>query len=451
MYIKIIPFVFLFSVLIPFTSEAQTFDANKLDSLINYIDKNNRGMGSISLFHEGKEIYQKSCGYENLGDSVKATAKTKYRIGSISKTFTAAIIMKLVQDKKLTLETTLSEFYPQIENADKITISHLLQHRSGIDNFTDHDYYSFNTQAHTKEKLLEKIGSHSNKFEPDEKIQYSNSNYVLLTFIAEDVSKRKYSELLQRYISKPCSLKNTYAGGKINPNEYEAFSYKKNTNWELDSETDMSIPLGAGNIVSTPTDLNKFLFGLFDDKIIKTEKLYQMLKLKDNYGYGIFQVPFYDKKGFGHTGGIDGFHSAAYYFPDEKLSIAITSNGMAFPINDIIIGALSIYFGKKYDFPEFKEAVTIDSDDLEKYLGVYSGNNFPLKLIIKKEDNTLIAQGSGQPSFPLEYVGENTFVFETARIEILFHPEEASMTFKQNGMTFELMKECSGELHSPNH
>ena len=437
---KIIVLIFLLGITL--TLSAQSFDKQKMDSLFSIIEKNEKGMGSVSLFYDGKEVYRKSYGYADIENKLENNATTKFRIGSISKTFTATIIMKLVESKKLSLSTNLSDFYPQIKNADKITISHLLQHRSGIANFTSmEDYIQWNTEKQTKEQIINRIRLGGVSFEPNEKFEYSNSNYALLTFIAEDVSKKKFSELLQEMIVKPCQLKSTFVGGNINVENNEALSYTRLSEWTLEKETDMSIPLGAGFIVSTPSDLNAFLNCLFAGKLVKEETLNQMTTIIDGFGFGLIQVPFYDMKGYGHTGGMDGFQANAFYFPQEKVSIALTSNGVVYPLNDIIIGSLSIYFGKEYQLPQFEKSITLTAEELDNYLGVYSTSAFPLKLTISRNGNTLIAQGTGQPSFPLECVEKNRFKFDQARLELEFIPTENKMILKQNGMTFDMKRE----------
>lgn len=421
---------------------ARDFDKAKMDSLFSSIENHDKGMGSVSIFEDGKEVYQKSYGYSDLEKDIKATSSTKYRIGSISKTFTATVIMKLIERGDISLSTPLRNFYPPIKNSDKITVEHLLQHRSGIANFTSaEDYMEWNTLKHNKGQLITKIVAGVANFAPGEKFEYSNSNYVLLTFIAEEITGRSFSVLLNQFVLQPCGLKDTYVGSKINPAVNEAYSYVKLSEWKREKETDMSIPLGAGFIVSTPTDLNKFLYNLFAGKIVSNESLNKMTSLKDNFGLGLFKVPFHDMTGYGHTGGIDGFHSNAFYFPDSKVSIALTENGMAYPLNDIIVGALSIYFGKEYSLPQFSEAISLNAEDLDKYLGVYSTSTFPLKLTITKDGNTLIAQGTGQPSFPLEYIGENKFKFDAAKLELEFFPDSSKMILKQGGMTFEMTRE----------
>ncbi|HSH53304.1 MAG TPA: serine hydrolase domain-containing protein, partial [Bacteroidales bacterium] len=232
---------------------AQHFDQSRMDSLFSIIENNDKGMGSISIVKDGKEVYQNTIGFLNIEKQIPINKDTKFRIGSISKTFTATIIMKLVEHDKLSLDTKLAKFFPKITNAEKITIKHLLKHRSGIYNFTSaSDYLSWMEQPITKEELVKKIVANGIVFEPGEKTKYSNANYVLLSFIAEDVTGKNFSKILEEFITQPCKLKHTYFGSNINTKNNEAMSYNKLHEWELATETDMSIPMGAGSIVSTP-------------------------------------------------------------------------------------------------------------------------------------------------------------------------------------------------------
>ena len=166
-----------------------------------------------------------------------------------------------------------------------------------------------------------------------------------------------------------------------------------------------------------------------------------MKKMVDNIGMGLFQIPFYDKKAFGHNGGIDGFRSNTAYFPSDKVSIAFTSNAMAMNMNDMLLGALSIFFGKEYALPEFKLALELSTTDLDIYLGTYSSPDFPLKVTITKNDNILTGQASGQSSFPLEAYEPDKFRFDQAGLKLEFLPKENEMILKQGDSEHILTKE----------
>ena len=423
------------------TSFAQKFDKEKLDLYFQTLENNNKFMGSVALSENGKIIYTKTIGFSDVESKTKPNETTKYRIGSISKSFTSAMILKAREENKLSLATTIDQYFPLIKNSNKITISNLLNHRSGIHSFTtNEDYLSWNTKKKSEEELLKIIEDGGSDFEPNSKADYSNSNYVLLSFILEEIYKKPYSEILQEKIIKPISLKNTYAGGKINLKNDEAHSYTFENHWIKETETDLSIPLGAGAIVSTPSDLLQFTNALFNGKIISEKNLKLMETIKDDYGSGLFQMPFGTKKAFGHTGGIDGFSSNYGYFPEEKVAFALTSNGSNYTNNNIAIAVLNAVFNQPYEIPTFK-TLDLSSADLDQYLGIYSSKDIPLKITVTKNDTTLMAQATGQSAFPLNASDKNIFKFDQAGIVLEFMPANKTMILKQGGKNYNFIKD----------
>lgn len=413
-----------------------------MDSLFTVIDSNQQGMGSVSIYTDGKEVYNNAIGFSNVEKGLKANANTKYRIGSISKTFTSAIVMQLVEGGKLTLETTLDKYYPALPNATNITIEHLLRHRSGLYNFTNSPaYLNWMEAPKSEDELIEIFIENGIVFEPGEKFEYSNTNYVLLSFIIEKVEKKSFAKVFDERVTKGLRLSNTYYGGKIASGTDEAQSYTLQDGWKLATETDMSIPSGAGSIVSTPSDLNRFFYALFQGDVVNQESLHRMTKIEEGYGLGLFQIPFYEKKAFGHNGGIDGFQSNASFFQNDGVGLAYITNGAVMGMNDILIGVLSIYFGKDYELPSFTPAIEMTSEALDQYLGVYSSEAMPLKITITKKGNQLMAQATGQPAFPLEPYEENKFRFTAAGIKMEFLPNNEKMILNQGGGRFEFSLE----------
>ena len=148
--------------------------------------------------------------------------------------------------------------------------------------------------------------------------------------------------------------------------------------------------------------------------------LKSMTTIKDGYGLGIFKIPFHERYAFGHNGGIDGFSSSLAYFPEDKVAIAFCSNGMNYPMNDILIGLLSCYFDKPYKIPDFK-TVALAADKLSAYEGEYTSEQLPLVITVKQDNGKLTAQATGQPSFPLDAVSETEFRFDQAGIVMIFN------------------------------
>ncbi len=222
----------------------------------------------------------------------------------------------------------------------------------------------------------------------------------------------------------------------------DVFSYYHGGDgWELATLTNPEVPRGAGAINATPTELNVFLNGLFTGKLVSEQSLEKMMDIEEGYGIGLFQVPFYDKKAYGHTGGIDGFQSNAFYFPNENVAVSYTANGIVMPRNDVMIGVLSIYFGRDYDLPAFKPGLKLTEEELEPYLGIYSSPTFPMKVTISNEGNTLIGQATGQTSFPLDCFEKDKFKFDQAGLVLEFDPQNEVMVLKQGGGSFTLTKE----------
>jgi CubicO group peptidase (beta-lactamase class C family) len=421
---------------------AQIPDKAKLDRYFDALEKNNKFMGSASLIQNGKTVYSRSVGFADIETAKKADENTKYRIGSISKTFTSAMVFKAIDDKKLQLTDKLEKYFPDIANAGKISIGDLLSHRSGIHNFTDdQDYRTWNTTPKSSAEMIEVIKKGGSDFEPGSKAAYSNSNYVLLSFILERIYKKTYAEILSDKIIKPAGLKNTYYGGKIDPAKNEATSYNWNGKWEKWTETDMSVPMGAGAVASTPADLSKFMEALFAGKIISAASLEQMKTIRDNYGMGLFKFPFNNKTSFGHTGGIDGFSSMLGYFPEDGLTMAITSNGSNYEDNNIALAMLSWYYNIAFEVPEFK-SYAHTTEELSKFVGNYASAGFPLQVLITLNGSTLMAQATGQSAFPLEGNAKNIFGFVPANLTLEFKPESSQMILKQGGgvYTFDKVK-----------
>ncbi|MBP8157169.1 MAG: beta-lactamase family protein [Flavobacterium sp.] len=418
---------------------ATTFAQNdwaKLDSLFTLLESNNKFMGSVAISEGGKILYQKSVGITNIYSKQRATNATKYRIGSISKMFTSAMVFKAVEENKLSLDQTIDAYFPSVPNAKKITVSHLLNHRSGIYNITNSgDYWTYYTKPKAQAEMVAIIAKSKSDFEPDSKADYSNSNYILLSYILENVYKKSFGEILTEKITTPIGLKNTYLGNRINLGKNECYSFTYTEEWVTEKETDPSIPLGAGAVVSNPTDLTIFIENLFAGKIISKKSLEQMTTIKENYGMGIFQVPFDKRKGFGHTGGIDGFSSSLGYFPDSNVSVALTSNGNNFDNNQIMIALLSTYYAVPFEMPSFK-TVALTEEELDKYLGNFASEELAMTIKITRKAEKLFAQATGQGEFPLDATKADTFEFIAAGIKLKFDLANQQMTLLQGGKSF---------------
>ncbi|MDI9311029.1 MAG: serine hydrolase domain-containing protein [Limnohabitans sp.] len=430
-----------FLIVVLFFSNAQAQEKTrftKIDSLLTFLSTNNKFMGQVCLREGDKVVFQKAYGFANVETNQNANDKTKYKIGSISKTFTAVMIMQLIEDRKLKLETKLAKYYPQIENANKITIHDLLHHRTGIKDYLNNEDTPDPSKPITKEEMINKIAAFKSLFEPNSKYEYSNSNYYLLGRIIEDVTKKDFQTNLQNRIIAKVQLQNTNLSSKADLANNESYSYNILDNkWTKINEWDMSLAFGAGNITSNADDLTKFFNALFEGKLVKKESLAEMTQLEQTYGKGLITLPFAQRKFFGHTGGIEGFRSVVGYYPPEKFGVSLIVNGDNFNRNDIMIGILSIYYKMPYQFPNII-SVKVKPEVLNSYTGVYSSSQLPIKIEIRNKNGEMEAQGTGQNSFILNAIDEKTFVFDPASIKLIF--ENNKMTLKQGGAEYRFTK-----------
>ncbi|MET7259004.1 serine hydrolase domain-containing protein [Dyadobacter fermentans] len=435
MKLKLIPIVALFFA---FSASAQQINTADLDRLFDSLTVHNKSMASVLLMHKGQKVYERAIGYAVVDSarSAKATPQTRYRIGSITKTFTATMIMQLVEEKKLALDTHLDKYFPSIPNAGRITIEMMLRHRSGIHNFTDDEaYWKQQTQPRTRAEMLAVFDKYKPDFIPDAEAKYSNTGYILLGYIIEEVTKKSYEKNLQERILARIGLKNTSFGGKIDPARGDAYSYSFSKSWEKREETDLSQPAGAGAIVSTPGDVLAFVNALFTGKLVSQQSLTQMTKIVDIFGIGLAPIPFYQKKGYGHTGGLDGFQTMMVYFPGDSLAGAVFSNGVDYPLNDILIAMLSAYYKVPVIIPDFN-AMQVSPEEAEPYLGVYESKQIPLKVTISHKDNKLFFQPTGQPTFLLTPVKKDVFKIDSVQLTVEFRPEQKEATITQAGQAF---------------
>ena len=385
---------------------ATALDTSKLDNYFLALEKNNKAMLSVALRKDGKLIYQNSIGYSSVKEEIKNSESTIFRIGSITKTFTATMILQLIEEEKLSLATKLSDFYPDITNAEIITVSDLLHHRSGIYNMTaDRNFMQTRTKEKSKQELLELFAGFESIFQPGAKVSYSNTNYVLLGFIIEELTQDSYANQLKKRISSKLNLTNTYFGKKTDSGDNEAFSYRYNNNeWQIQPEAHMSGPHGAGAIVSTPVDLSTFITRLFNGEMISEESLSKAKEMQEGYGMGLQKFQFGPNVAYGHGGRIDGSVSSLAYLPDEGLSIAITANGINYDIYQIALATLNTYLNVPFEMPDFtpKKLIELSSTELRKYEGTFNSKDIALTHSIKVDDGKLFLRVNGSQTYLLE-------------------------------------------------
>ncbi|MGN6437404.1 MAG: serine hydrolase domain-containing protein [Agriterribacter sp.] len=418
------------------TSYGQNFDKAKLDLLFDRLLEKNKGMGSITLAKDGKIVYSRSFGYAQINDTLKKpiTGDSKFRIASITKTYTAVMIFQLVEEGKLKLTDHLDQFFPQVPNAGKITIAQMLNHRSGIPELTVEA--GWRAQHRTHEEVVAAIAKGKPLFEPDSQHLYSNTGYVLLGYILEKIDGRSYQEILKRRITDKLQLKNTYMGlGNSNVADNESLSYRYLGSWKEAPEINLSVPAGAGAIISTPADMCQFIQALFDGKLISKSNLELIKTMRDGEGMGMEPFSFAGHTLYGHTGGSNVSGSWLAYEPVEKLAMAYTTNAKIYPVKDIITGVFDIYWNKPYQVPTFN-ALEVSQELLDQYVGIYVVAGTPAKMTVTKTGNTIAISNNGSP-IPLEATAPHKFSlapgvtveFDTAKKQMIIRRPQGERIF----------------------
>ena len=443
-YRLILIILFTFSSVSLQSSYAQSeIETEKLNRFFTALHENDRFMGSVAVMNGDEVVFNEAYGMISE-DRMPATPKSIYRIGSITKSYTATMILQLADHGELTLGTKLGTYFPDMPNADQITIEQMLRHQSGLVNFTNLPVYmEYFTENKSRGDMLELFASVGTTFEPGQNTEYSNTAYVLLGYIIEEVTGMSYADALREMITEPFGLSSTYFASGIDSekNEADSFVYQQG-DWQPASRTNMFIPHGAGAIVSTAEEVARFYHALFNGELLSSESLDQMRSFQGPFGLGLLRFPFNEKTLVGHNGGIDGYQSNAAHYPEENLTFSIMGNGLNYAFNDILIGFLSISFGNDYDIPTFEErpSISLAEDKLSNYAGTYQSPQFPLAIELFVDSGNLMARATGQGAFPLTIYNEQTMAFEQAGIEIVFEQSEGDQytrfVFTQAGQSF---------------
>jgi CubicO group peptidase (beta-lactamase class C family) len=422
-------------------ARAQALDKAKLDQFFDRLAEKNKAMGSLTLAKDGDVLYTRAIGYSQINGAEKKplTAASRFRIASITKMYTAVMILQLVEEGKLKLTDTLDKFVPQVPNAPKITIGHLLAHRSGIPNVT-RDQATWKPGAPvSRDEILALIAKGTPEFEPDTKHSYSNSGYFLLGLVLEKVAGKPYAEALEERINSRIGLKDTYvATGRIDVNKNESLTYwNTGSDWKQGFETHPSIGF---QLISTPGDMARFIQSLFDLKLISRDSLDQMTTMRDGDGLGMTTFSFAGKTFYGETGGGDNYGSWLAYLPEEKLAVAYATNAKVCPVKDIVSGVIDIYYDRPFEIPAF-ETIAVSPEVLDQYVGVYSSPGAPRKWTVTRDGGTLFVQPGSENAASLEATAPDQFQLFSGRITFAFDAAKKQMTLKRGGRSMVFTKD----------
>ena len=399
---------------------------------------------------DDKLVFQKAVGWADKEWNVSNTLQTKFRIGSITKQFTAVAILKLMEQGKLNLQDSITKFIPEYPmHGHKITIEHLLTHTSGIQSYTGmKDFEKKMTLDLKPMELIDYFKNQPMEFAPGTKWNYNNSGYFLLGYIIEKVSGKTYPQYLEENFFKPLAMTNSLFGSDSKIIKNRAGAYDKDSTGFINAPyLNINQPFSAGSIQSTVEDLFKWHQAVHAYKLVKKESLdkaFTKYKLSDGketkYGYG---WGFGDMQGsptIGHDGGINGFLTQSIYLPKEDVFVAVFSNCMCNPPFEIGSKMATLAINKT--IPTYTE-IKIEAAVLESFIGEYELNP-KFILTVTKEQNRLFNQATGQEKFEVFAESPTKFFLKVVDAQIEFVKDESGKVSKlilsQNGRKTEAKK-----------
>jgi CubicO group peptidase (beta-lactamase class C family) len=381
---------------------AQTVPA-KLDSLLDAYTKVWDYTGTVLVATKSGVLFEKGYGYKNKETRSLNDTNTIFQIGSITKQFTSAIILQLEQQKKLSLQDSLTKYIPDYPNGNKITIEQLLTHTAGVYNYTNDAVFMKNESMRpiSRDSLIARFKYKPLDFTPGEKFSYSNSGYELLGYIIEKVTGESYFQAVRQRIFQPLHMDHSGFDFTDLHSPDKALGYTPQSTTPLPI-VDSSVSFAAGAIYTTVGDLYKWDRALLAGKILRQasqQKAYTPHLA--NYGYGWMIHVVDGKKVVEHGGGITGFVSYIKRIPEYETCIIILDNqpGSA-NLAKIAQDIADMLSGKDVRLPKAKVAVTLDTALLRQYVGQYQiGPNFIFTITL--EDGHLYGRATGQGKMEL--------------------------------------------------
>jgi CubicO group peptidase (beta-lactamase class C family) len=355
---------------------------DKLDKLIRAYAEYGKFNGSVLVAEKGKVIYKKGLGLADMEWNIPNQPHTKHRLGSITKQFTAMLIMQLVEQGKLKLDVPISTYLPDYskKNGDIITIHHLLTHSSGIPNMTSFPGFVKDVMrnSYSPAQLVNMSADSTLQFKPGERFAYSNSGYLLLGYIIEKVTGKSYEQVLQEHIFTPLKMNNTGYDHHRTLLKNRASGYEKNGRHYVNADfIDMSVPHAAGALYSTVEDLYLWDQALYGNQLLRKENM-ELLFTKHipsggsyhyGYGWGIGKIPLGNTaeriETIGHGGGINGFNTQITRIPSDKSFIVLLNNTGGAPLGEMVNAIAAILYDKSYDLPKRSVAYSL-ADRIEK-------------------------------------------------------------------------------------
>jgi CubicO group peptidase (beta-lactamase class C family) len=420
-------FIYLIAALL-FGAITSAQDTSLYDKFVQYYVSNQRFMGSVIVARDNEILFDRGFGSADLEWDIPNSPTTKFRIGSVTKQFTAASILLLEERGKLKIDDPVKKYLKDTPEAwDKITIFNLLTHSSGIPNFTGFpEYQKEQLFEHTPKEIVALFRDKPLDFEPGEKMSYSNSGYILLGYLLEKVSGETYQDFIQKNIFDPLGMKDSGYDSNTAIIPERASGYSPGPHGLLNAQyVHMSIPFSAGALYSTTEDLLRWEQGLFGGKLLSKESLSKMTKpYKDNYALGLMTGTNNGHRVIQHGGGIQGFVAHLAYYPDDKITVAVLSNVNSAAPPQLAGKLAAIARGEEAPLPTERKEIKLPVDILSQYVGTYELRP-GFDLVITLEGDQLNSQATGQGKVPIYPETETIFFLKVVDAQLEFFKDES--------------------------
>jgi CubicO group peptidase (beta-lactamase class C family) len=412
-------------ILVVFFAAPSSFaqDAARMEEIVQSYVRARAFAGSVVVARGSEVVLSKGYGAANLEWDIPNTPTTKFRLGSVTKQFTAASILLLEERGKLTLDDPIGKHIPDAPAAwGKITIFNLLTHTSGIPNLTSlPEYRSLKLQDTPVAKTIAAVQDKPLDFAPGERMSYSNSGYLVLGYVIERVTGGSYEKFVTDNIFTPLGMKDSGYDSNTRLIQRRAAGYMPSASGPVNAGyIHMSIPHAAGALYSTTEDLLRWEQGLFGGKLLSTASLAKMTTpFKGDYALGVIVLTTNGRKVVQHGGGIDGFNTHLAYYPDTGTTVAVLANINGEAPTQMAAKLADLAHGGTVTLTSERQEIPVPVATLSKYVGTYEvapGVNMMMRLV----GDRLTTQLTGQGQIPVYAESETKFFLKVVDAQVEF-------------------------------
>jgi CubicO group peptidase (beta-lactamase class C family) len=378
--------------------------------------------GAVLVSQNGQVIFQRAYGMADAENKTRNSLQTRFRIGSLTKTFTAIIVMQLEQEHRLAVSDPICKYIADCPPEwGAVTLHHLLSHTSGIYNLTrtkpgEPPIETIVATPHTQAQILERFIHEPLAFIPGTQFQYSNSNYWLLSRVIERVTGQSYEHALQERIFDPAGMRDSGLTRVWPTTPHAAVGYWESRQRKIERApvVDGSWSAGDGGIYSTALDLQRFSDALDSGILIPRATLERMrTPVTAEYGYG-WSIPAIssrtaNRKEIGHGGALPGFGCQFQRFESEKLTVIVLSNNQLSDPTQVALGLESVIFNEPYTPSYARETVEVAENVLRRYVGDYDLEGVIWTVLLRNGHLYVRAKDGSTPDLELLAESEEAF------------------------------------------